>query len=259
MSMSDTSRLIKESRRIVDASNDENLNSGTLLNMILEIVTGIDSTMRRMETNMEKRLDDLKQKFLTVSARVRTLENQASDFIKKLSDFETSCQGVSNLFDQVTGQVKTNRADAKQQYRQASLVRDRLYIDNQLYIPDTVLEDSRKEHTGSSTANHDRAQKGLILVIPLLAKDSDRDRLLVHRTQMLHRILADRGMVQEDNLKRNRTKGLFDTIILTRTKQRNMKLYTFVLLVALCFVCIPESNASGETTCLISIYRLRIH
>ncbi|CAG2211027.1 unnamed protein product [Mytilus edulis] len=53
--MSDTSRLIKESRRIVDASNDVNLNSGTLLNMILEIVTGIDSTMRRMETSMEKR------------------------------------------------------------------------------------------------------------------------------------------------------------------------------------------------------------
>lgn len=77
--------------------------------MILEIVTGIDSTMRRMETSMEKRLDDLKQDFLTVSARVRTLENQASDFNKKLSDCETSCQGVSNLFDQVNGQVKTNR------------------------------------------------------------------------------------------------------------------------------------------------------
>ncbi|VDI31905.1 Hypothetical predicted protein [Mytilus galloprovincialis] len=107
MSMSDTSRLIKESRRIVDASNDVNLNSGTLLNMILEIVTGIDSTMRRMETSMEKRLDDLKQDFLTVSARVRTLENQASDVNKKLSDCETSCQGVSNLFDQVSGQVKT--------------------------------------------------------------------------------------------------------------------------------------------------------
>ncbi|CAC5396444.1 unnamed protein product [Mytilus coruscus] len=108
MSMSDTSRLIKESRRIVDASNDVNLNSGALLNMILEIVTGIDSTMRRMKTSMEKRLDDLKQDFLTVSDRVRTLENQASDF-KKLSDCETSCQGVSNLFDQVNGQVKTNR------------------------------------------------------------------------------------------------------------------------------------------------------
>ncbi|CAG2230144.1 unnamed protein product [Mytilus edulis] len=77
--------------------------------MVLEIVTGIDSTMRRMETSMEKRLDDLKQDFLTVSARVRTLENQASDVNKKLSDCETSCQGVSNLFDQVSGQVKTNR------------------------------------------------------------------------------------------------------------------------------------------------------
>ncbi|CAG2203096.1 unnamed protein product [Mytilus edulis] len=49
---------------------------------------------------------------------------------------------------------------AKQQNRQASLVRDRLYIDNQLYIPDTVLEDTRTEHTGSSSTNHDTSPKG---------------------------------------------------------------------------------------------------
>ncbi|CAG2234656.1 unnamed protein product [Mytilus edulis] len=49
---------------------------------------------------------------------------------------------------------------AKQQNRQASLVRDRLYIDNQLYIPDTVLEDTRTEHTGSLSANHDTSPKG---------------------------------------------------------------------------------------------------
>ncbi|CAG2217088.1 unnamed protein product [Mytilus edulis] len=49
---------------------------------------------------------------------------------------------------------------AKQQNRQASLVRDRLYIDNQLYIPDTLMEDSRTEHTGSSSTNHDTSPKG---------------------------------------------------------------------------------------------------
>ncbi|CAC5397949.1 unnamed protein product [Mytilus coruscus] len=219
MTMSDTSKLIKESRRIVDASNGVNLNSGTLLNMILEIVTGIDSTMRRMETNMEKRLDDLKQDFLTVSARVRTLENQASDFIKKLSHCETSCQGVSNLFDQVTGQVKTNRRNINNHGTRNKKLEENTIV--QPSVP-TVIESKEIESLKAAILDLQcrrleksipafrqqtmtRAQKGLILVIPLLAKDSDRDRLLVHRTQMLHRILADRGMVQEDNLKRNQT------------------------------------------------------
>ncbi|CAC5385504.1 unnamed protein product [Mytilus coruscus] len=179
--------------------------------------------MKRMETSMEKRLDGLKQDFLTVSARVKTLENQSSDFNKKLSDCEISCQGVSNLFDQLGidyriefGNVHRSRTkgdnrrapivarllyhrnleyvlgnatrlkgkpygireqfpheidqkrkdlypvlkQAKQQNRQASLVRDRLYIDNQLYIPDTVLENSRTELTGSSSTNHDTSPKG---------------------------------------------------------------------------------------------------
>lgn len=108
MSLSDTSKLIAESRRIVDAAHDDTLSVNTVLNMILEIVTNIDSRMKRMETNIEKRLDDLKQNFLAISARVRTLETKASDFSRKLTECENSCQGVSNLFDKVNGQVQAN-------------------------------------------------------------------------------------------------------------------------------------------------------
>jgi len=105
MSLSDTSKLIEQSRKIVENSHDD---VSTIINMILQIVTSIDSRMQRMETNIDKRLDELKQSFLAVSSRVRSLENQATEFSKKISDCETSCQGVSNLFDQINGQVKTN-------------------------------------------------------------------------------------------------------------------------------------------------------
>ena len=70
MSLTDTSNLIKESRRIVDASSDN-----TVLNMILEIVTNIDNRVKQMESKIDKRLEELKQAYLSVSAKVRTLEN----------------------------------------------------------------------------------------------------------------------------------------------------------------------------------------
>jgi hypothetical protein len=55
MSLTDTSNLIKESRRIVDASSDN-----TVLNMILEIVTNIDNRVKQMESKMDKRFEELK-------------------------------------------------------------------------------------------------------------------------------------------------------------------------------------------------------
>lgn len=67
MSLTDTSNLIKESRRIVDASSDN-----TVLNMILEIATNIDNRVKQMESKMDKRLEELKQAYLSVSAKVRT-------------------------------------------------------------------------------------------------------------------------------------------------------------------------------------------
>lgn len=103
MSLTDTSNLIKESRRIVDASGDN-----TVLNMILEIVTTIDNRVKQMESKIEKRLEELKQAYLSVSAQVRTLENNMSEFSKKMNECETSCQGLSNLFDKADKQIKIN-------------------------------------------------------------------------------------------------------------------------------------------------------
>ena len=103
MSLHDTSKLIKESRRIVDASSEN-----PLLNLILEIVTSIDNRMKQMETNIDKRLDELKQAYLSVSAKLRALENGLSEFNKKMTECETSCQGLSNLFDKADRQIKLN-------------------------------------------------------------------------------------------------------------------------------------------------------
>jgi hypothetical protein len=48
MSLKETSTLIAESRKIIEAGQDDSV---SLLNMILQIVTNIDTGMKRMETN----------------------------------------------------------------------------------------------------------------------------------------------------------------------------------------------------------------
>ena len=72
MSLNETSNLIAQSRKIIESGQDDTTNSNALLNIILQ--TSIDTRVQRMETNTEKRIDDLNQSMLSVSSRVRTLE-----------------------------------------------------------------------------------------------------------------------------------------------------------------------------------------
>jgi putative protein kinase ArgK-like GTPase of G3E family len=74
--------------------------------MIFQIVTNIDTRMKRMETDIDKRIDELKQYTLSVSARVRELETLTKDMTMKVSECESSCNGVSNLFDKIEEQTK---------------------------------------------------------------------------------------------------------------------------------------------------------
>ena len=106
MSLNETSNLIAQSRKIIESGQDDTTNSNTLLNIILQIVTSIDTRVQRMESNIEKRIDDLNQSMLSVSSRVRTLENRSNELKAKITECESSCQGVSNLFDQVEKQCK---------------------------------------------------------------------------------------------------------------------------------------------------------
>jgi hypothetical protein len=47
------------------------------------MIFSIDTRVQRMETNIEKRIDDLNQSMLSVSSRVRTLENRPNDDMKQ--------------------------------------------------------------------------------------------------------------------------------------------------------------------------------
>jgi hypothetical protein len=80
MSLKETSNLIAQSRKIIESGQDETTNSNALLNIIPQIVTSIDNRAQRMETNIEKRIDDLNQYMLSVSSRVRMF-NRAFELV----------------------------------------------------------------------------------------------------------------------------------------------------------------------------------
>jgi chromosome segregation ATPase len=108
MSLKETSNLIVQSRKIIKSGEDDTTNSNALLNIILQIVTSSNTRVQRMETNIKKCIDDLNQSMLSVSSRVRTLENRSNELKVKLTECESSYHGVSNLVDQVEKQCKTN-------------------------------------------------------------------------------------------------------------------------------------------------------
>lgn len=104
MSLHETSSLLAESRKIVEAGNDPQ----SILNLILKIVTNIDSSMDKLDKKIDKRINDLNDKLLSVITRVSKIEKDTSELHKKFTICEESCQGVSNLFDNLEQQVKIN-------------------------------------------------------------------------------------------------------------------------------------------------------
>jgi uncharacterized protein YukE len=64
--------------------------------------------LRSALTTMIKSVDDLKKEILSVSGRVRELENLSTDLTVKVTEWESSCQGVSNIFDNAYKRIKTN-------------------------------------------------------------------------------------------------------------------------------------------------------
>jgi N-acetylglucosamine kinase-like BadF-type ATPase len=88
-----TCKLIAETRKIIEGGHDGPASITDLLNLILQVVTNIDTSVNRMEKNMDSRINELHQSMLSVSSRVRSLETQTTELNKKLLECETSCQG----------------------------------------------------------------------------------------------------------------------------------------------------------------------
>lgn len=102
-SFKETSALIEESRAIV-----ENATDSPVLNMILQIVTNIQSRLTQIDANIDSRFDKLSNSLLLVSGRVTQVETTIDELNKKFKQCENSCNGISNLFDKIEAQTAKN-------------------------------------------------------------------------------------------------------------------------------------------------------
>jgi hypothetical protein len=62
-----------------------------------------------------------------LSLKVRTLENNMTEFNKKMAECEMSCQGFSNLFDKTDKQIKLNTRNLIHQFQRINAVHTSLY------------------------------------------------------------------------------------------------------------------------------------
>ena len=108
MSLSETRKLLQQSRKIVDEA-DESTSVNLILNMILKLVSSIDTRLQGVEKSVGK-FDELKNIITSVTSRVVTVEKDVNDCHKKISEVENNLQGVGNLFDNLKSLCDTNKS-----------------------------------------------------------------------------------------------------------------------------------------------------
>ena len=78
MSLEETSKLVVESQKLVESNEDINANTPLILNMLLRIVSSVDSRLKTIETAVGS-ISDIKKELLLMSSKVRELETLVTE------------------------------------------------------------------------------------------------------------------------------------------------------------------------------------
>lgn len=111
MSLSETAKLIDESRKIVE-NTGESQNASVILSMILKLVSSIDNRLQCVEQSVIK-IEEFKNVITSITSRLVTAEKTINECRSKMSELETNIQGVGNLFDDVKSKTEKNRVEIK--------------------------------------------------------------------------------------------------------------------------------------------------
>ena len=98
MSLEETSKLLAESRKVIEDSSNNVDNAPMLFNMVLRVVTSIDSRPKTIESGIET-IHEIKKDRLFISSKVRNLETVITETKTAQHVLENSCQAMSDLFD----------------------------------------------------------------------------------------------------------------------------------------------------------------
>ena len=107
MSLSETRKLLQQSRKVVEEA-DENTSVTSILNMILNLVSSIDKRLQSVEKCVGK-FDEIKNIITSLTSRVVSTEKDIKESQRKITEVESGIQGVGNLFDNLKTVCEKNR------------------------------------------------------------------------------------------------------------------------------------------------------
>lgn len=122
MSLTDTRKLLQQSRKIVEEA-DENTSVNVILNMILRLVTSIDTRLQGVEKCFGK-FDELKNIITSLTSRVVTAEKSIKECQSKIKDLENGIEGVGNLYDNIKSLCDKNKNSVAKVGDQYEIVKD---------------------------------------------------------------------------------------------------------------------------------------
>lgn len=111
MSLSETSKLLAESRQIVDSA-DSTTDASVILTMILKLVTSIDNRLQKVENCLGK-FEEMKNFMNSLNNRMITTEKTVTECRSKVNELENNIEGISNLFDNIKVECAKNKAEIK--------------------------------------------------------------------------------------------------------------------------------------------------
>ena len=106
MSLTETSKLIEQSRKIVQDSDSNDVS--VMLTSILSLVSTIDNRLQRVEKGL-RQFDGLKNVLTSLTSRLVTVEKDVKTGSEKVTELEGNIQGASNLFDNLKVECKKNK------------------------------------------------------------------------------------------------------------------------------------------------------
>ncbi|CAC5380434.1 unnamed protein product [Mytilus coruscus] len=185
MALSEKRKLMEDNCSIIEGNGDDQSVS-LLLNTFINLVSSIDKRLQVVEKGIEK-FGEIKNIITSLNSRVMINEQGLNTCQTKVTELETNVQGIGNLFDDVKARCDRNKSyvldnayrlrntrcgitqqfpkeiedrrrklypvmkEAKLNRRTVTLVRDRLFRDNELYQIRDEVEKAEMPYQGGSS------------------------------------------------------------------------------------------------------------
>ena len=107
--LAETSKLL-ESRKILD--HDQDIDIGSLLHSFLYLVTAMDTSIKRIDTGMNK-INEITTTVTALAYDLRKLTEDIKGIESKYNVLEMSVHGMSNMFDELKEKSSMYTKDLK--------------------------------------------------------------------------------------------------------------------------------------------------